>query len=161
MGGHGSSRWGDYKRKVRVEDCITLSNHVFSYHALGDLLVCTWMKEDIEVASVSLLISEDLVVIRYTAKLAEGSSTIIREFIPLLRHLSHPHHPYFACPGCGRRCRHLHLPPGQSCFRCRLCHDRSYRTRQEHRKYQSLAKVMAESSPWSVKHWNTFLNNRW
>ena len=59
-----------------------------------------------------------------------------------------------------RRCEKLYLL-GQIHFKCWHCYNLTYRTIQEHGKRQSLVKVMAESSPWSVRHWNAFWNNRW
>ncbi|MGE0713360.1 MAG: hypothetical protein AB7N76_35815 [Planctomycetota bacterium] len=37
---------------------------------------------------------------------------------------------WFVCPVCARRCAVLYLPPGASAFRCRRCHELSYRVQQ-------------------------------
>jgi len=33
---------------------------------------------------------------------------------------------FFECPGCGKRCAILRLPPGQKAFACRRCHGLGY-----------------------------------
>jgi len=45
---------------------------------------------------------------------------------------------WFLCPVCFRRCRILYQPPSQSVFACRICHDLSYRSRQEGKNYFSM-----------------------
>lgn len=46
---------------------------------------------------------------------------------------------FFVCPGrdgrpCGRRAGKLYLPPGELYFRCRQCHNLTYRSSKEHDK---------------------------
>jgi hypothetical protein len=51
---------------------------------------------------------------------------------------------WFRCPltkgtrYCGRRCGVLYMPPGASYFGCRLCHDLTYTSCKESRKWQGL-----------------------
>ncbi len=40
---------------------------------------------------------------------------------------------YFLCPSCGHRARSIHMPPGETGFGCRQCHDLTYRSQQETR----------------------------
>ena len=40
---------------------------------------------------------------------------------------------WFLCPNCYRRCRVLYLPPGESIFACRICHNLCYESQQENR----------------------------
>jgi hypothetical protein len=42
---------------------------------------------------------------------------------------------WFLCPGCSRRCSKLYLPPRESRFLCRLCHDLSYESAQTSRTF--------------------------
>ena len=161
MGGYGSSRWGGYVRKVCVEECLTLAVNILLAHATGSNLTCTWSRHEKKRASMEVVVHQEFVSLQYQINSLKGDPKSIGDIMSLCSHFTHRGRRYFGCPTCSRRCEKLYLPPGQFYFKCRLCHDLSYRTRQEHRKYQSLAKVLAESSPWSVKSWNSFLNSRW
>lgn len=46
---------------------------------------------------------------------------------------------WFTCFGCGRRVGKLYLPPGAYYFRCRQCHNLTYRSCQESHKYDRMA----------------------
>jgi hypothetical protein len=56
---------------------------------------------------------------------------------------------WFTCPvvvnhqACGRRVGKLYLPPGARNFGCRQCHELTYTSCQESRKYDSLCRHMA------------------
>lgn len=54
---------------------------------------------------------------------------------------------WFLCPVCFRRCRIIYQPPGQSIFACRICHDLSYRSRQEGKNYFSMLMDAAMNLP--------------
>jgi len=54
---------------------------------------------------------------------------------------------WFLCPICFRRCRILYQPPSQSVFACRVCHDLSYRSRQEGKNYFSMLMDVALNLP--------------
>jgi len=54
---------------------------------------------------------------------------------------------WFLCPICFRRCRIIYQPPGQSVFACRICHDLSYRSRQEGKNYFSMIVEAALNLP--------------
>lgn len=161
MGGYRSNRWGTYERKVCVEECLILDVNMLLSHSTGSKLTCTWSRCENKRASIDVKLRHDSVLLGYSATKLNQEPISIDTAVPFLSHPMRPNRRYFGCPSCGRRCEKLYLPPGQFHFKCRHCYNLTYRTRQEHRKYQSLAKVMAESSPWSVKHWNAFLNNRW
>ena len=47
---------------------------------------------------------------------------------------------FFLCPsiGCSRRVSKLYLPPGGRYYRCRCCHDLTYRSCQESHRYDEL-----------------------
>jgi hypothetical protein len=57
---------------------------------------------------------------------------------------------WFVCPlgvngvACNRRVGKLYLPPGGRTFGCRHCHELTYKSCQESRKYDSLHRFMAE-----------------
>ena len=161
MGGYGSNRWGSYERKVCVEECLILDVNSLLVHAAGSYLTCTWSRHERKRASIEVAVEQETVILHYQVTKLNDDSKSIDDEVRLRSHPTRLGRRYFGCPSCSRRCEKLYLPPGQFHFKCRYCYDLTYRTRQEHRKYQSLAKVMAESSPWSVKHWNAFLNNRW
>ena len=159
MGGYGSNRWGSYERKVCVEECLILDVNTLLVHAAGSMLTCTWSFREKEKASIRVTLGDESILLGYSATHLNDESESIKDTVTLLPHPTQPLRRYFGCPSCQRRCEKLYLPPEQIRFKCRLCYDLSYRTRQEHRKYQSLAKLLASSSPWSVEHWNAFLNN--
>ena len=51
---------------------------------------------------------------------------------------------WFLCPGCYRRVRILYLPPFRTLFRCRDCHNLTYRARQDHRqRLEPLSRCLA------------------
>ena len=52
---------------------------------------------------------------------------------------------WFLCPNCERRCRVLYLPPDQTYFSCRICHNLCYRSEQVKRSLMSrtLAAIMS------------------
>lgn len=52
---------------------------------------------------------------------------------------------WFLCPGCGRRCRILHRPPGVPRWACRACHGLGYRSCRapRHETYRSAVAWLA------------------
>lgn len=68
---------------------------------------------------------------------------------------------WFICPGlhampCGRRCSALYIPLGTGVFACRLCHNLTYRSVQQHDK--RLDRLVA--NPWLVSSLLESLNVR-
>ena len=67
---------------------------------------------------------------------------------------------WMRCPACGRRCGKLHLPRGAQRFACRTCHDLTYTSCQESRKFDSLYRGIAKqmgTNPATIKR---LLNSR-
>ena len=63
---------------------------------------------------------------------------------------------WFLCPlvvggrPCKRRVGKLYLPPGSRYFGCRHCHDLSYTSRQESRRFDSLYRHLAQSTGYDL-----------
>ena len=61
---------------------------------------------------------------------------------------------WFICPlminrrACKRRVGKLHLPPGARYFGCRACHQLTYTSCQESRKWDGLARLLAREQSW-------------
>jgi hypothetical protein len=59
---------------------------------------------------------------------------------------------WFVCPlgadggNCGRRVGKLYLPPGDRWFACRHCHELTYTSCQESRRYDGLARALARNT---------------
>ena len=49
---------------------------------------------------------------------------------------------WLACPECSRRVRKLYLPPNETHFACRHCHNLSYESRQSWQSHRRLAQRM-------------------
>ena len=53
---------------------------------------------------------------------------------------------WWICPGCGRRCGTLYLPPSSGRFACRACHNLTYTACQESHKNERFMAVLLASA---------------
>jgi hypothetical protein len=54
---------------------------------------------------------------------------------------------WWICPGCGRRCGTLYLPPSSGRFACRACHDLTYQKCQESHQHDAFYRQLAGQVP--------------
>jgi hypothetical protein len=138
MGGLGSGRWKDRRRKT-VESCLTLDVNRLS--ELGGLRpgwsgTGQWTEAD-EVASISLRAEAERLHLSYTVRVGGGEWEDVAEIISLvhMRCRFGGSRPYFICPGprdgndCGRRITKLYL--SRRYFLCRHCNQLAYGSQYE------------------------------
>ena len=150
MGGLGSTRWGDYKRKWRVEECLALDVTEFLDMPAGTTMKVSWGNNEL-----GAIRTEDALKIRYQLM---ANEQFVQEQIKL-GYNTKSHRCYWTCPGCSRQVNRLYKPMDAQLFRCRHCHDLTYRCVQERRKHTGMAKHMASISELSVSDWEYLLNN--
>jgi hypothetical protein len=142
VGGYGSSRWRQQQKAQPVEICPCLDTALFASKGQfktqgsgGELIWVGFSNENVESARYALETDwggRYVLALSYIAGPA-GKPALVKEAITLM-----PTQPYFGgrrwwfqCSGCKARVRKLFLPPHASRFRCRWCHQLSYRSCQE------------------------------
>jgi hypothetical protein len=162
LGGSGSGRWNHHERKRTTEECSTLDvgdlpRDMLDGGTLSGVLRALRFDGERSVLRVSwaleLVGESPVLTLSYRPhgprRRAEG-----RELIERVRLLTtKPHFGgarwWFVCPfqldgeACQRRVGKLYLPPGQSRFGCRRCHDLTYKSSQEGHRYDRLCALMA------------------
>lgn len=152
MGGTGSTRWGDYTRKTRAEECRVLDvsdftrQHAFQgQYALGIVEFPSRRHErfplHVHFSVEPLSDGNHLLTLKYFV-LWEGpwEEVVLTVLVQKTRPYFGGVRWWFTCPCtvnclvCARRVRMLYLPPGERYFGCRYCHDLTYRSVQEHDK---------------------------
>jgi hypothetical protein len=141
MGGCGS---GQHGVKAAVEDCITIgTSALLRYGYLtgagpGEIIWRNCLGHHLFTLSVAVSTHGDglMLLLRQTGQVVKLESTPLH--FGGLRW-------WFLCPQCERRCACLHLPAGVEDFACRVCHDLSYRSRQEHRAVLPVIAALARS----------------
>lgn len=140
MGGPGSGREPRAGTRLTVEDCLSLPLSLLREHGLLSAQAAaqrfTWQDgEGAEVASVDVLVRRDdngesHVRLRYGVEV-NGTEHHVDQRVAITHTLlsSGGRRLWYTCPACGRRAGVLHLPPGETFFACRSCHDLSYRSR--------------------------------
>ena len=167
MGGAGSGNRYNWRRRSAkrvVESCLSLDANRWSregilkagLHQAGSL---TWTYRDGTKASIGYEVMmtdahSPRVVLRYRVKASQGSQSESCEYAVELT-ATVPRFGgtrwWFICPlivggrPCGRRVAKLYLPPGGRYFGCRHCHDLTYTSSQESRKYAGLFRHIAAS----------------
>jgi len=148
MGGPGSGEWSRRKRKLTVEECLSLAiwdfKGVIQPKAAG---IVTWSRGGDCHSSVQyIVVRGDIgatIILRY---LRRGE----RKFTPVSL-LETPaqfsgKRFWFACPlkkegkVCKRRCGKLYLPPSAQEFGCRKCHDLTYESCQKSHQLERFLK---------------------
>ena len=151
MGGWGSKRWAGYARRTQVEESLRLDINAIFHHPPGTVLTLRWGDAN----QIRLIRIEGGARLVYQR--AESDERV-RERISILQHTSGRW--YWICPECDRQAGILYKPFNRLHFRCRQCHDLTYRRRQIHRRYQSLARHMAGFGYGiSVREWNRILES--
>ena len=160
MGGYGSTRWGEHRKKTTVEQCLVLDAWKLARDGLlgvtpaAGSLRWTRTATGEEVASVGFRREAlgDALVFRvlFATTRRTGEREEVDQAIPL-RTTPTPRGRawwWFACPllvegrACGRRVRMLYLPPRSRYFGCRRCHDLTYRScQQSHQSDRLLARI--------------------
>lgn len=160
--------------KTTVEDCLALDvlqfaragplvdgakGHLHFHRWKGDRASIRWFVFADEVFGV---FESSLYLSYYQTSPRTGETT----------HLSYPvdldftptfggkERPWFLCPRCQRRVGKLFLPPGETHFFCRTCHDLTYQSRQQRmpawaRTYARLLKLEEETMdiPTDSRRW--------
>jgi len=117
--------------KDRADDCRALD--VWELQRAGCLApgasgTSRWLRGDVEVASLGYrCLPTGALELSYTM-VASGQAyryVVWTDTLPMRR----GERVYWRCPGCGRRVQKLYL--AGALYRCRHCHDLSYKTRQE------------------------------
>jgi hypothetical protein len=128
-----------WTQRLTIEECISLSAREFvrfrRYAYLGLIsTVLNWAEGDNKQEIQCMLKwSQGQIVLHmsvgYLTQVVSTTTTACRFGGTRL---------WFLCPGihnpCGRRCVSLFLPPRGNAFACRLCHNLTYRSSQEHDK---------------------------
>ena len=148
MGGYGSGRWGWYRAKTTVEDCL----HLDARDLMRDMLdwdvrwvgTWYWKQRGERIADVGLEVNttdraRPWVFLSYKRK-STGEEADYKIELQTTRLHYGGEQWWFTCPadGCGRRVRKLYLPPGGLYFACRHCYDLTYRSCQESHVYDGL-----------------------
>lgn len=177
MGGYGSTRWGQAATKQRMDSCLCLElARLRPYLGPGAPYATTWRWSLTGggQSGVGVRIDHESVCLSYTAQRGGSPPVSIRETLAVEWTLcAHGGaRPWFRCPGCGRRCAALYLPPGGERFRCRRCHHLAYGSQQvtpDERHLMAIRKIqsrlvggMDDISPWWLPpkpkgmHWRTY-----
>ena len=157
MGGFGSSRWGWYRKKTQVEECLRLHIKTIKEDLKpGYLGFVFWSRGERVTDSISYrMVGEDTpIAVRLNYTQTNRSSdekndldyAILLTTTPLawggVRY-------WFVCPlvvdnlPCRRRVGCLYLPPNGQYFGCRYCYDLTYRSSQERGQFKGLYESLA------------------
>lgn len=151
MGGYGSGAHNSLRARRTVEDCLTLN--------IGSMLrdgsikagrrsagVLTWRRRGEKIATIGYEFwdteEDSCLLLKY-----KSNGTTVELPVPIT---SRPAHfggvrLYLLCPLCSdeKRLSKLYLPPRERYFACRRCHDLTYLSSQESRKYDRLYRLLA------------------
>ena len=153
MGGWGSNRWGTYRRKTRISEALWLEAAAFYDIPPGAILDINWGKAN----QIKAKRTEKGLFIAYAAAKIDE---LVMEALTLTFN-NRSNRWYWCCPDCSRHVTKLHKPFNKLLFRCRHCHNLTYRSVQERRKYQSLARSLAEGTGLTPKQMEQFLQSDW
>ena len=151
MGGYGSGRPRALNKKTIVEDCLILSADKLNrdrflrrgFRFIGTLIwTRTSTGEEISSCGYEInTLAEEVGWLRLCYTMTRCKEDVDYRIglttIPLpwggVRW-------FFLCPsiGCSRRVSKLYLPPGGRYYRCRYCHNLTYRSCQESHRYDEL-----------------------
>ncbi len=151
MGGHGSGRQFWTSRKATVERCLCLSVSEFSkiikFGVSGNI---NWINQQTgdEYSSISFMLlpetdAEPMLILSYRMKGKEVEE-------PIFFQKTYPHFGgirwWFSCPMCKKRVGRLYLPVKRHLFACRMCHNLTYRSSQNSKKFDVLYRIIAVST---------------
>ena len=171
MGGEGSGSWRDRGAGRCEAHCRLDLAELRRIGALrpGKRSTLSWSSEGERVGRIELTARHESCRLVYRARVVGGDWEAIDETI---RFVETPlnfggSRRWFACPGCGRRCRILYAVP---LFRCRRCHELTYHSqyvpdwerawRKAERLHARLGGSGDVSHPFPPKparmHWTTY-----
>lgn len=137
MGNFRSGRWGDYRRKVTVEDCMVLDIEVVKTYLLANDCcsgTISWPERGAISFTVLRKETNDGDPVGRTLEISYflGDKRLRQSISFDVTQLRFGQRLWFKCPGadCARRVKMLYLPPGESRFLCRDCHVLAYRSTQ-------------------------------
>jgi hypothetical protein len=164
MGGIGSTRWYWHTPKTRVESCYRLS---ISYLTENHLILpnmplegtFSWGEKGPEIGfSINTKKRHDYHLrLIYEVVFSDSTRQKVHIYIPItetpqnwggVRY-------WFSCPVCGRRINTLYLPHYATRFKCRKCHDLTYRSCQESHVYDRMFDIFYPGIPyrWAKRIW--------
>lgn len=120
------------EKKTLVGACkaLTVNNFRPRHWASGTI---TWDQHRQQTGQIGFTIVGEQVTLSYSAGRKGEPPQQITEHIVLSA--TKPHYGgvrwWLCCPGCGKRCYYLYLPPTAYRFRCRSCHQLTYQSTQE------------------------------
>lgn len=148
MGGFGSTRWDGVRTRRAVESCLAIAPPRTRRNP-GALEGGRWVwpRSGFSVGYSGR--SGSALVLTFSAGGAPRVQAVTLEATPAnlggLRL-------WFCCPGCGRRCGRLYLPPMRHRFLCRGCHFLSYESAQaskaSYELFRSRARHFGGTSRW-------------
>lgn len=147
MGGFGSGRTGN--RPVN-DQSLALSFDRQLHKALdllqrkgtgAQLRIITWSRAGRKIASIGVYIlvrgaHDASMVLSYTS----NSKSITEPIAVCWTRTPFGRRPWWACPGCGRRCARLYNPEGTR-WRCRICYNVTYASSNESDKRLAYSRV--------------------
>ena len=150
MGGYGSTRWNGHVKKTAVEECLVIDISELTCEGVfreGGAWGEKWWKDrrtGEKNASVSFGVkvtdsTSGCIQLTYALDGERVRDRIVltttRPYFGGLRY-------WFSCPSCRRLIRKIYLPPKTKYFRCRICYNLSYESRQEWQRHRRLAEKM-------------------
>lgn len=168
MGGLGSGRWGEYQKKLTVDQCRILNMSVFKN---GGILRAN-MYRHAELQAFYVGLRQETTSIDFLINTRDMACPSIQLGYTLLRYQEYMRYHvalttdllysgglrwYFECPisvngiPCGRRVTKLFLPPGQRYFACRICNALTYKSCQQSHVYDRVYAEMAVKYGTSVE----------
>lgn len=154
MGGFGSSRWGKYRKRRAVDHATVLDvNWLLRLMGLAPgkkaLSTLRWdalgFPNSIATSKVLVdLVDTENATIALVTRFDEIEGESVQEIkVEFTRICSGGLRPWLFCPKCSRRGTRLYMPPDESQFLCRDCHDLTYRSAQATRRVNIVDKIAA------------------
>jgi hypothetical protein len=144
MGGDGSGRWDWHNKRATVEECRRFAlRQVLRGPAWGSL---SWTRNKEPAGNISYFVEYSNGQprrLKLTYKFTDSGLNV--DYSMLIVSTLTPWGStryWLLCPGCGRRCGNLYLPPGGPRFVCRLCGNLTYTTCQESGKSSILTGLL-------------------
>jgi len=124
--------------RATVEESLSLDLDYMEQRDLlrpGYVVIMSWSQGGQPVANIGVLVLVNQVRLQYRNSNRYTGQVLDTVDEPVLLERGAPggYRTYFLCPRCGRRVRQLHMPPGETRFRCRTCYNLAYQSQNEHR----------------------------
>ena len=160
MGGSGSTRWRNYRRKQRVEDTLAISIHPLQRYinevaetgeeSQGQLFLIVDGRVTETSIYINLARQTDRSVsmrLRYSTGTDvphEYDYSIALEGMASNLIDGTTGRWYFICPQCEQRRTKLYLPSETATFACRQCHNLAYRSTQVEHRFDTMLRVVSQ-----------------